>query len=81
MFHTINKAESTICATLGENLTRSETYPRTYISAGWLMSNQSSISRSLGGSFPPTFHVPTHTLKEKKCRTESKYERLLRNNE
>jgi len=29
------------------------------------MRSQSSISRSSGGSLPPTFHVPTHTLRDK----------------
>ena len=38
------------------------TYPITYMSAGLLTSNQLSTSRSSGGSFPPTFHEPTHTL-------------------
>lgn len=32
------------------------------MSAGSLMSNHSSISRSSGGSSPPTFHVPANTL-------------------
>lgn len=35
------------------------------MSAGSSVSIQSSISRSSGGSFPPTFHVPTHILQVK----------------
>jgi len=45
------------------------------MSAGSLTPSQSSISRSSGGSFPPTFHVPTHILGGKYA-TEFRYKWL-----
>ena len=45
-----------------QNAYQENTYPSTQMSAGSLISIQSSISRSSGGTFPPTFQVPMHIL-------------------
>lgn len=44
----------------------SYSYPRTYISAGGAECSQSSKFKFPGGVFPPTFHVDTNRLLEKK---------------